>query len=64
MSSIVNFRPRLKAAGASSRSNDAPATIIIFPGVRYERLVSPEAIEKLSATAWMAKAQTSPALTT
>lgn len=63
MSSIVDFRPRIPAASTKPKHNDAPATIIIFPGVRYERQVSAETIEKWSAAAWIAKFQAHPVLT-
>lgn len=37
MGSIVSFMPRRASARRSPRATDAPASIIIFPGVRYER---------------------------
>ena len=37
MGSILAFRPR-KSARTSSSEKGAPATVIIFPGVRYEQL--------------------------
>jgi hypothetical protein len=37
MGSILSFAPRQAAIGRSSRATVGSASVIIFPGVRYER---------------------------
>ncbi len=37
MTNVVSFQPRPSSPRAEGAGLDAPATIIIFPGVRYER---------------------------
>lgn len=64
MNSILTFRPRKAAAISSPKPSGAPATIIIFPGVRYERQVSSETIAGWAASPWLAKAPAQPLLTT
>lgn len=43
MADIITFRPLRKAAGSHKASGGTAATIIIFPGVRYERPALAEA---------------------
>jgi len=38
MGSVVSFMPRRAAVRKSPRSAETSASIIIFPGVRYERV--------------------------
>lgn len=37
MGELVTFTPRAPAKAAAGRRPGLPATIVIFPGVRYER---------------------------
>ena len=37
MGSILSFVPRQAVTGQLSRTNGEPASVIIFPGGRYER---------------------------
>ncbi len=64
MNSILTFRPRKAAADPSPKRGGAPATIIIFPGVRYERQFSSETVAGLASSPWLAKAPSQPLLTT
>ncbi len=38
MGTILAFRPRKSSGAKAPKHGASPATIIIFPGVRYERL--------------------------
>lgn len=38
MGMVLSFSPRVVASGDSRRHGAEPASVIIFPGVRYERL--------------------------
>lgn len=58
MSSIIAFRPRRKAESKPKPGVAGDATVIIFPGVRYER--SPAA-EK-NAAPWIQPAHRTPFL--
>jgi hypothetical protein len=51
MGSILAFRPR-KSDKPRSPGNNAPATVIIFPGVRYEQLGSLGEAMKWSPVDW------------
>ncbi|MDN2568459.1 hypothetical protein N1F89_19715 [Aquibium sp. A9E412] len=37
MATILSFTPRRRPRPAASRPSGKPATVVIFPGVRYER---------------------------
>ncbi len=63
MGNILAFRPR-KAAGGKTRKQGAPATVIIFPGVRYERAPDTASAQKWSPATWMAQFQPQPLPTT
>lgn len=51
MGSILAFSPR-KSAKAKPAADGKPATVIIFPGVRYERLGSSSEAVKWSPVDW------------
>ena len=51
MGSILDFRPR-KIKQTSRREASAAATVIIFPGVRYERYGTAPEPEKWSPVDW------------
>jgi len=52
MSSILTFRLRKKPA-ATPRRDAAPAKIIIFPGVRYERTDAAQGASKWRPATWI-----------
>jgi len=49
MGSILSFVPRKAASRPAGQPAQMPASIIIFPGVRYERRVAAEATEVVKA---------------
>ena len=51
MASILAFSPR-KSTRAKAAGDGAPATVIIFPGVRYERLGTSSEAVKWSPVDW------------
>lgn len=63
MGSILAFRPR-KAAGKTPKQNASPATIIIFPGVRYERVPAADGNNKWSPVTWLGQFNSRPVPTT
>jgi hypothetical protein len=46
MGSIVSFVQKKAGASRPGRVAGAPATVIIFPGVRYERQGAPSAVPR------------------
>lgn len=64
MGNILAFRPRKPSGGKTTKKGSSSATVIIFPGVRYERRADAEAGVKWSAVNWMAQFQPQPLPTT
>jgi hypothetical protein len=56
MGNILAFRPRKPSSARAPKRNPSPATIIIFPGVRYERLTA-EGSAKWAPSSWMGQLQ-------
>lgn len=50
MGNILAFRPRKSSAAKAPKRSASPATVIIFPGVRYERV---EGGKKWSPITWI-----------
>lgn len=42
MAKILNFEPRPRGAVRNGVSAGLPALVLIFPGVRYEKLATPD----------------------
>ncbi|MEQ1950738.1 hypothetical protein [Mesorhizobium sp. CN2-181] len=59
MGNVLAFRPR-KSSGGKTREKGASATVIIFPGVRYERAPEAASGQKWSPAAWIAQLQPQP----
>lgn len=60
MASILAFRQRKRSATATPKQNPAPAEIIIFPGVRYERTDRAEIAPKWRPAALLGQFQAQP----
>jgi hypothetical protein len=60
MGNILAFRPRKPSGGKTTKQGSSPATVIIFPGVRYERTAELDAGAKWSPVNWIAQFQPQP----
>jgi hypothetical protein len=56
MGNILAFRPRKQNGAAAPKKHKASATVIIFPGVRYERMAG-ESAAKWSPVTWIGHLQ-------
>ncbi len=54
MADILSFKAPQKARRDERTGEKRPATVIIFPGVRYERLGQQEGGSKWLSPGWMA----------
>lgn len=52
MASILTFSPRKSTKSKAAAPDGRPATVIIFPGVRYERLGANSEAVKWSPVDW------------
>lgn len=64
MGNILAFRPRKSSGGRTPKKGASSATVIIFPGVRYERRADADNGAKWSPVSWMAQFQPQPLPTT
>ena len=64
MGNILAFRPRKSSGGRTPKKGTSSATVIIFPGVRYERRADTDGGAKWSPVTWIAQFQPQPLPTT
>ena len=60
MGNILAFRPRRPSGGQTPKKGGQSATVIIFPGVRYERRADAEGGAKWSPVTWIGQFQPQP----